>query len=160
MNGDTKLTIHNKCKYDIGARLPNGIEVNIPAGSRYVKLSVDDIQAVEGMCHKRKVFSAKMLVPISPDGKELSLEDLGGFTDAYTVENQMHLSDEEILKNLKKPYKAYEAWINKIEDLSELDSVIAVYKANKDSMPASKLKPLQARFPDRDLLDEINNEEK
>ena len=151
MDGSKTFRIANKCKYDIGVPLTNGQGVNIPAGSNYIRLSVDDILRIEGMCHKRKVFSAGMLVPTTDDGKELTLEDVGGYTDAYTEENQKHLSDEEILQNLKKPNKAFEAWVNKIEDLSEIDSVIAVAKAHDVSM--SKLKILQARVPDKDLLD-------
>ena len=151
MNGSQTFRIANKCKYDIGVPLMNGQDVNIPAGSAYIRLSVDDILRIEGMCHKRKVFSAGMLVPVTDDGKELKLEDVGGYTDAYTEENQKHLSDEEILQNIKKPNKAFEAWVNKIDDLSELESVIAVAKANDVS--ASKLRILQAKVPDRDLLD-------
>lgn len=156
MNGSQTFRIANKCKYDIGVPLMNGQGVNIPAGSSYIKLSVDDILRIEGMCHKRKVFSAGMLVPVTDDGKELTLEDLGGYTDSYTSENQKHLSDEEIKQNLKKNFKAFEAWVNKIEDLSEIDAVIAVAKAEDISM--SKLKVLQARVPDKDILDSDNEE--
>lgn len=151
MDINATYRISNECKYDIGVKTTNGLEVNIPAGSNYVRLSVEDIYRIEGMCHKRKVFSAGMLVPVSDDGKKLTLEDLGAHTDSYTVENQKHLSDEEILQNIKKPNKAFEAWVRKIEDLSELESVIAVAKANDIS--ASKLRILQSMVPDRDLLD-------
>lgn len=156
MNGSQTFRIANKCKYDIGVPLMNGQGVNIPAGSSYIKLSVDDILRIEGMCHKRKVFSAGMLVPVTDDGKELTLEDLGGYTDSYTSENQKHLSDEEIKQNLKKNFKAFEAWVNKIEDLSEIDAIIAVAKAEDISM--SKLKVLQARVPDKDILDSDDEE--
>ena len=156
MNGNQTFRIANKCKYDIGVPLMKGQGVNIPAGSSYIKLSVDDILRIEGMCHKRKVFSAGMLVPVTDDGKELTLEDIGGYTDAYTAENQKHLSDEEILQNLKKNYKAFEAWVNKIDDPSEIDAIIAVARANDVSM--SKIKVLQARVPDKDLLDSDEDE--
>lgn len=156
MNGNQMFRIANKCKYDIGVPLMNGQGVNIPAGSNYIKLSIDDILRIEGMCHKRKVFSAGMLVPMSDEGKELTLEDIGGYSDAYTVENQRHLSDEEIKENLKKNFKAFEAWVNKIEDPTEIDAVIAVAKANDVSM--SKLKVLQARVPDKDILDSDDEE--
>lgn len=153
MDGNKTYRIANKCKYDIGVLVNGGTQgVNIPAGSNYIKLTADDIHAIEGMCGKRRVFSAGMLVPLGDDGKELRLEDIGGYTDAYTEENQKHLSDEEIEKNLKKPYKAVEAWLNKIDDPTELESVIAVAKAIDINM--SKLKLIQAKMQNRDLLDD------
>jgi len=152
MNGSQTFRVANKCKYDIGVPLMNGQDVNIPTGSAYIRLSVDDILRIEGMCRKRRVFSAGMLVPMTDDGKELTLEEIGGYTDSYTQENQKHLSDEEILQYIKKPNKVFEAWVNKIEDLPELESVIALAKANDVS--TSKMKILQARVPDRDLLDD------
>lgn len=151
VDGNTAYRVYNKCKFDIGAVLLNGTAVNIPAG-KFVMLTVNDILYIEGNGTKRKVFSAGMLVPTTYDGKELALEDLGGFTDDYTVENQKHMTDEEIIQGLKKPFKAFEAWVKKIEDMSELESVIAL--AKEHDIPTSKMKVLQARVPDRDLLDD------
>ena len=74
----------------------------------------------------------------------------GGFPGIYWVEH--HYSDEEIEKELRKPYKAVEAWIKKVEDPVEIDAIIAV--AKKIDLPSSKMKLLQARVPNRDLLAE------
>ena len=156
MNGSDTFRIANKCKYNIGVPLQNGQQVNIPAGSDYIRLTVDDIRAIEGICTKRKVFSAQMLVPLTEDGKELKLEDIGSYTDSYTVENQKHLSDEEIEKNLKKPFKAFETWAKKIMDPSELDSVITV--AKRIDAPLSKMRVLQNLAPDKDVM-ETDDEE-
>lgn len=156
MNGEQTYRVFNKCKYDIGVTLLNGQGVNIPAG-KFIMMSVNDILHIDGICNKRKFFSAGMLVPTTYEGKELTLEEIGGYTDVYTAENQKHLSDEEIETYLKKPFKAYEAWVKKIEDPSELESVIAV--AKKIDLNMSKMKVLQSRVPDRDLLDENNAED-
>jgi hypothetical protein len=156
MDSNQRYKVVNKCKYDIGVNLMSGQSVNIPAGG-FIKISVDDILYIESICHKRKFFSAGMLVPMTDDGKELTLEQIGGYTDTYTQENQKHLSDEEIMVQLKKPNKALEAWAKKIEDRSELDTVIAV--AKKADVPMSKLKILQALAPDRDILDSDDEEE-
>ena len=158
MDGNTTLRVLNKCKHDIGVTLMNGSTVNIPAG-KFVAMTANDVLFIENACRRRKVFSAHMLVALANDGsnKELSLEDLGAYTDEYVEENQRHYSDEEIETQLKKPYKAFEAWVKKIEDPVEIDAIIAV--AKKYDLAASKMKVLQARVPNRDLLTEDDIEE-
>ena len=159
MDGNTQVRVLNKCKHDIGVTLMNGTMVNIPAG-KFVGMTANDVLFIENACRRRKVFSARMLVTLTNDGsnRELSLEDLGAYTDEYVQENQRHFSDEEIEANLKKNYKAFEAWLKKIEDPSEIDAIIEV--SRKVDLPQSKMKLLQARVPNRDLLMEQIEEEK
>lgn len=142
-----KYRVYNRCKYDIGVNLLSGQQANIAAGN-FIILSVNDILYIEGLS-KRKVFSAKMLVPVDENNKDVALEDLGGYPDAYAAP---HLSDEEIIDKLNKSAKAIGAWLDTIEQPEELH---AVYKVAKElDLPASKLKVLQAKMPTKDMLEE------
>ena len=146
MNGDTKFRVYNRCNYDIGVTLSSNQKPNIRKGS-FLPLSVDDILYIESIARGRKPFSSKMLVAVGPDGKDLTLEDLGGYTDTYS---EKHFSEEEISTNLKKPFKAVESWLNKIDDPIELHAIVEV--ARELDLPGSKLKLLKAKVPNADLL--------
>lgn len=148
MNGDNRFRVFNRCKYDIGVRLINGQSINIKAGN-FQLLSVDDILFIDGYCSNSKFFSSKSLVVMGPDGKELSLEDLGGYTDETTVK---HLSDEEIVAYLKKPVATMKAWIEGIDSNEELHAIYMVAKTM--DLPTSKLKILKTKIPNKDWLGE------
>ena len=148
INGDAKFRVFNRCNYDIGVTLSSGQKPNIRKGS-FLPLSVDDILFIESIARGRKPFSSKQLVAVGPDGKDLTLEDLGGYTDTYT---EKHFSNEEIEANLKKPYKAVESWLSKIEDPVELHAISEIAIAM--DLSASKLKLVQAKVPGVDLLQE------
>ena len=147
MDGDKKYRVYNRCKYDIGVNLLSGIQVNIISGS-FVVLTVNDILYIEGTS-KRKIFSAKMLVPVDDNNKDIDLENLGGYTDAYATP---HLNDEEIEEKLSKSAKTLAAWLDTIEEPEELHAIYEVAK-NMD-LPASKLKVLQAKLPNKDMLED------
>ena len=148
MDGEKKLRVYNRCKYDIGVTLTSGQQPNIKAGS-FQMLSINDIFYIESICQKRKYFSSKMLVPVSEDGKDLSLEDLGGYADESSAP---HMNDDEIISGLKKPLKAFESWLSKIDDPEELHAVYMIAKTM--DLPASKLKILKSKAPNKDWLGE------
>lgn len=154
INGELRYRVYNRCGHDIGVYVSNGQQsLNIKPNS-FAVLSVNDILYIESICNHKKFFSAKMLVPVDDSGKELSLEELGGFSDEST---EVHHSTKEIETNLKKPFNAFKSWINKIEDPVELHEIWEVGK--KMDLPASKLKILKAKLPNRDLLEEDGSEE-
>lgn len=145
MNGDTKIRVYNRCNYDIGVTLTSGQKPNIRKGS-FLPMTVDDILYIESIARGRKPFSSKMLVP-EMDGKELTLEDLGGYTDTYA---EKHYGEDEIRANLNKSAKSIEGWLETIEDPVELHAIKEVAEAM--DLPRSKLKVVQAKLPNEDLL--------
>lgn len=148
MDGETRYRVYNRCKYDIGVNLVNGQAPNIRAGS-FQLLTVNDILYIESLCSRDKFFSSKKLVPVDDNGNDISLEQLGGYPDD-TVEQ--HLSDEEITAALKKPVKAFEAWLEKVNAPQELHAIYDVAKGI--DLPSSKLKILKAKIPNKDWLAE------
>lgn len=153
MNGDARYRVYNRCNHGIGVYVNNGQQsLNIKPGS-FAVLSVNDILYIESICNRKKFFSAKMLVPVDDAGKDLTLEDLGGFTDESS---DVHYDVDEIQENLNKSYAAFKSWISKINDPVEIH---AVWEVGKEmDLPQSKLKLLQAKMPNKDLLETEENE--
>lgn len=148
--GDTRVRVVNKCNYDIGVSLMTGQSVNLRPGSPVV-LTVNDVLYVESICGKKKFFSSGMIAIYSNDtGDQITLENIGGFTDSYT---EKHFDNDEIAANLKKSSKAFGEWLKPIEDPSELHAIWDIAKT-MDDLPASKLKLLKAKLPQKDLLED------
>ncbi len=149
MDGSKIFRVYNRCGYDVGITLTSGQQPIIRAGS-FLPMSVNDILYLESVARgKKKPFSSKELVPVSDDGKELTLEDLGGYTDTYS---EKHFSKEEISANLKKSAKQIETWLNSIEDVIELNSILKV--ALEMDLPTSKMKVIKAKLPEADMFSE------
>lgn len=147
MNGETRLRVWNRCNHDIGVYVNNGQQsLNIKQDS-FAVLSVNDILYIESICNRKKFFSAKMLVATDENGRDLTLEDIGGFSSPDT---EVHLNDSEIRAQLNKPLKAFKAWIENINDPVELH---AIWNVGKEmDLQQSKLKIIQAKIPNEDLL--------
>lgn len=145
---ETYYRVYNKCKYDIGVVGQNGIGRNIKAGS-FQMLSADDIAFIESNCATTKFFSQRMLVPVDDNNNEIQLDKLHIPQDPDLV---VHLNDEEIIAALKGSAKKLEEWLKKIDDPAELHAIYKV--ATEMDLPASKLKVLNAKIPNKDWLDE------
>ncbi len=148
LNGEKRLRVYNRCKYDIGVSLINGASVAIRAGS-FQLLTVNDILYIESICANAKFFSSKMLVAVDDSGKDVAFEQLGLYPDDTA---EPHMNDEEIAAMLKQSVKKIEAWIEPISDPAELDAIYLVAKSM--DLPASKTKVLSAKMPDKDWLGE------
>jgi hypothetical protein len=148
MDGNKVFRVFNRCNYDIGVTLTSGQKPNIRKGS-FLPLSVNDILYIESIARRRRPFSSGELVAVTDDGKDLKLADLGGYEDTYTAK---HFNKDEIMANLKKSAKQVETWLNSIDDPIELHAIKEA--AEKIDLPASKLRLLQEKLPDIDLLRE------
>lgn len=149
MDGAKVFRVYNRCGYDIGVNLASGLQPILRAGS-FLPMTVNDILYLESVARgKKKPFSSRELVAVSDDGKDLTLEDLGGYTDTYS---EKHFSEAEISAILKKSAKQIEAWIGEIDDAIELHAIKAV--AEEMDLPNSKMKIIKAKMPDADPFDE------
>ena len=148
MDGDKKFRVYNKCKYDIGVNLTTGQQTIIKSGNFQI-LSINDIYYIEGMARIKKPFSSKALVIVGDDNKELTLEDIGGYS---TPDVPPHLDDNEITAMLKKSAKQLETWLSDIEDPAELHAIYLV--AKELDLPASKLAVLKKKIPNKEWIEE------
>ena len=144
---ETLYRVYNRCKHDIGVMKQNGIGVNIKAGG-FQMLSANDIAFIESNCANVKYFSQKMLVPVDDDGNDVPLRQvhIPEYDEAF-----VHMNDAEITAALKGSLKKIEEWLNNIDDPAELH---AIYKVAQElDLPASKLKLLSSKMPNKDWLD-------
>lgn len=147
MDGLKLLRVYNKCRYDIGITLSSGQKPIIRSNS-FLPMTVNDILYLESIARGRKPFSSNELTIVNDDGKVLTLEDLGGYTDPYTSK---HFDEKEISANLKKPVKQIEKWLETIEDPVELHAIIEV--AKQQDLPTSKMSVLHKKLPNSDVFD-------
>lgn len=145
---ETLYRVYNRCKYDIGVVTQQNIGINIKAGG-FQMLSANDIAYIEANCANVKFFSQKMLVPVDDDGNEVDLRKVHVPVDMDVVK---HRSDDEIIAALKGSAKKMEEWLSSIEDPAELHAIYKV--AGELDLPASKLKILNSKMPNKDWLDQ------
>ena len=143
---DQRYRVTNKCKFDIGVKLPTGLDVIINAGS-FQLMTADDIVFIESICNETKFFAKRMLVVYDQDGKEVPFDKLGAFIEE---DEHPHYSDEEIENMLKSSVTKIKSWISAIEDPVELHAVAEV--AKKMDLTSGKLKVLQEKMPNVDFI--------
>lgn len=150
MDLDKVYRVYNKCRYDIGVKTENGTGKNVRAGS-FVLLTGSDILYINDQCSINRFFSKKMLVPVDENNKEVPLSEFLIEEDAA-----QHMSAEEIETQLKQTTKKMQAWLDEIDDPSELH---AIYETAKEmDLPSSKLKILSQKMPNKDWLDRMQEE--
>jgi hypothetical protein len=147
MDNSTTFRVYNNTNYDIGITLSTNQQRAIRAGTFLPNISVEDILFIENNA-RCKPFSSKLLLVKDTNDKELSLEDIGGYTDPYA---EKHFSPDEIAAQLEKSAKSIAAWLKDIEDPIELDAIRDM--ADKMDLPGSKLKVIQAKIPNRNMLE-------
>ncbi len=147
MDNTTTLRIYNNTNYDIGVTLSSTQQRVIRAGSFLPYVAIEDILFIEDNS-RCKPFSSKIFSIKDSNNKEYSLEDLGGATDPYV---EKMFSPDEIMANLNKSAKHIASWIADINDPVQLDAIAAM--AGQMDLQGSKLKVIQAKIPNQNLLD-------
>lgn len=143
---EQRYRVVNKCRYNIGTFLPNGQEILFKAGS-FQMLTADDINYIESLSSETKLFGKRMLVPYDSTGAEVPLTQVGMFIEE---DPNPHMDNEQIAAMLKQSVKKIETWLEGIEDMAELMAIYEV--ATGMDLPASKLKILAAKMPDREFI--------
>lgn len=136
----------NKCKFDIGVKLPNNNDIVIKAGS-FQLLTADDIVYIESICRTTKLFAKRMLVPCDQSGNEVPFDKLGAFIEE---DPSPHKDDEEIAAMLKQSNAKIRAWLDGIDDPVELHAIAEVAKSM--DLTSGKLKLLQEKMPEVDFI--------
>lgn len=139
-----KIRIYNKTKFNIGIKTPtNDIGINIRPGS-FTVLSEDEIDYVMSTC---TLLQCGWL-QVEEKAKEDTLAKLG----IDEKEEAAFMDDEEIKKKLNGSVKTLEKWLATVQDPMELDRIADI--AVEQNLSMAKIKLIQAKIPNRDLMDE------
>jgi len=152
MDNNVTYRVYNNANYDIGITLSTGQQRVIRAGTPLPYIPAEEIIFIESNA-TCKPFSSKLLLIKDTNDKELSLEEIGGFTDPYA---EKHFSPDEIAANLEKSAKFIANWLKDIEDPIQLDAIGEM--AKKMDLPGSKFKVIQAKLPNKNMLEPDDEE--
>ena len=147
-NSNELYRVYNKTKYAIGVQFPDGRAYNIRPNN-FLLLDANDIAMIENQCRRKKFISQKMLVPMNEQDEPVDV--MGLFRIQEADEGDKHLDEDDLKVKLNQSIKKMEAWLNTVTDESEL---YAIWDAAKQmDLPASKLKILNAKIPNREWLE-------
>lgn len=147
-NNNELYRVYNKTKYSIGVQFPDGRNYNIRQNN-FLLLDANDIAMIENQCRKKRFISSGMLVPMSEKDEPVDLMEL--FRIQSVDDGEKHMEDDDIKSKLSMSLKKLEAWIEPIEDETELYAIWSV--AKEMDLPASKLKVLKAKIPNKEWLE-------
>lgn len=139
---DEKIRVYNNTKHDVGVYLldlPN-VGHNIRPGT-FIYMTPADIEYLSATT---TLFSGGELRP------EEKGEAILAMNGVEVKDNPVFADDEEIRKKLSMSAKKIEEWLGTIEQGHVLDRVYDV--AQEMNLPASKLKVLQAKMPEREFI--------
>lgn len=139
---DEKVRVYNNTKHDVGVYLmdtPN-IGRNIRPGA-FIYMTEGDIELLTATT---RLFEDGDLKP-EEKGEELLMNS---GIDVHT--NPNFADDEDIRKKLSLSAKKLEEWLGTVEHPQTLDRIYDV--AQEMNLPASKLKVLQAKMPNREFI--------
>ena len=147
MNNNELYRVYNTCIYSIGVKFQDGRQYNIRPGS-FILLNANDIAMIENESQRDKFISSGKLVPKNERDEKVDIMEL--FRIQNNDSEQVHYSVEEIKQKLGQSIKKVEAWLDTIEDEAELCAVWQTAKSM--DLPASKLKMLDTKIPNREWL--------
>lgn len=147
-NNNELYRVYNKTKFSIGVQFPDGRNYNIKPNN-FLLLDANDIAMIENQCSKKRFISQRMLVPMNEKDEPVDLMQV--FRIQNNEEADEHMEDSDIKAKLAMTVKKVEAWLEPIEDETELYAIWSVAKAM--DLPASKLKVLKAKIPNKEWLE-------
>ena len=139
--------VYNRCRHDIGVKFQDGRQYNIKPG-KFVFMDKNDIAMVENSGKSDKSFAQGKLVATDDNDNPVDIKAL--FRIAPAEEKDKHHTDDEIKQKLSQTAKKFETWINEITDEVELYNIWMV--AKDMDLPASKLKILKDKMPNREII--------
>ena len=141
---DQLYRVYNTCKYNLGVKVQGNMQYNVRHGS-FILLNANDLVFIENECQKDKFFAKGMLEVRDDDNNKVDIMNF-----RIVAEEDQHNTDNDIQEHLKQSAKKIEAWLDTIEDKAELYAVWDV--AKEMDLPASKLKVLNAKIPNKEWI--------
>lgn len=137
----SKIKVWNKQKFNVGVKTyGHPLGINIPAGS-FVPMEEDEVAQLISTC---SLFQRGIL---SVEEEHKSVMEDGGI---FVEDLPNCVTDDEILKKLGGTARKLEDWLKTITEGYVLERVYDIAKGM--NLPASKLRVLQEKMPERDFL--------